>query len=372
MEEEKRILLVDDMAVNLKILNEILGNEYNISVATNGKEALEICASHPPDLILLDIIMPEMNGYEVCRRLKAAESTRDIPIIFVSSMNEVNEETKGLSLGAVDFISKPARPAIVKARVQNQLKIKDQHDQLKHSISLLQHETEILQQKAELGLQAAGLAHDLNNVLNGVLAIEMIPSQLAADPPKTDQINLDIECALESIKMGCKICQGFTCYLRDIEQEKKVHPVLPLLQPLDIYCRKFTGEVVREFQADLPPITCKGYQIKRVLVNLFINATQAIAGQDEAIIRLRAWSENKLVHLAIEDNGPGIAKNILPHIFKERYTTKKTGTGLGLFIVKSIIADHDGTIAAETTEGEGSTFTVSLPVAPAGWERMSL
>ena len=121
---KSRILVVDDTPANIKILADLLRKDYALSVATNGADALDIaCAQDRPDLVLLDIMMPEMDGYEVCRRLKADSKTRDIPVIFITAMSEMEDETKGFSLGAVDYITKPIRPPIVKARVAAQLEL---------------------------------------------------------------------------------------------------------------------------------------------------------------------------------------------------------------------------------------------------------
>ena len=119
-----RILVVDDTPANIKILAELLRKDYLLSVATSGPDALEIAfANDRPDLVLLDIMMPDMDGYEVCRRLKADPRTQDVAVIFVTAMGEVDDETKGFSLGAVDYITKPVQPPIVKARVATHLEL---------------------------------------------------------------------------------------------------------------------------------------------------------------------------------------------------------------------------------------------------------
>jgi serine phosphatase RsbU (regulator of sigma subunit) len=121
---KSRILVVDDTPANIKILADLLRKDYLLSVATSGADALEIARSEdPPDLVLLDIMMPEMDGYEVCRHLKADPMTRDIPVIFITAMSEVDDETKGFSLGALDYITKPIRPPIVQARVAAHLEL---------------------------------------------------------------------------------------------------------------------------------------------------------------------------------------------------------------------------------------------------------
>lgn len=129
-EPRQRILMVDDIAANIKILSAILKHEHDILVATNGNDALEIALVEQPDVILLDVMMPDMDGYEVCTRLKADVRTRDIPVIFISAMNEVEDEARGLEAGGLDYITKPINPAIVKARVRIHLELKRQRDLL--------------------------------------------------------------------------------------------------------------------------------------------------------------------------------------------------------------------------------------------------
>lgn len=129
-EEKPTILIVDDMAANIAILSDLLQEEYRIKVAKNGAKALEIAQSNDIDLILLDVEMPEMNGYEVCKELKNNASTNNIPVIFVTARNDVQDEEYGLNLGAVDYISKPFHPTIVKIRVRNHVALKLKSDWL--------------------------------------------------------------------------------------------------------------------------------------------------------------------------------------------------------------------------------------------------
>lgn len=124
----QNILIVDDARLNIQIMTDILADDYNILSASSGQEALEIAMSQSVDLILLDIIMPGMDGYEVCQRLKRDCQTKNIPVIFISAMTEVKDETKGLEMGAIDYIFKPVNPAIVKVRVKNHLELKRYRD----------------------------------------------------------------------------------------------------------------------------------------------------------------------------------------------------------------------------------------------------
>jgi len=130
--DKSRVLVVDDSSFNITILGEALAEEFEVSVATTGEQALEVASGpEPPDLVLLDIIMPGMDGHEVCRRLKADPATSSIPVIFITSMSEEDDETRGLELGAVDYITKPFSLAIVKARVRAHVELKRQRDILR-------------------------------------------------------------------------------------------------------------------------------------------------------------------------------------------------------------------------------------------------
>ena len=129
------IMVVDDTEANIDILVETLAPDYEVSVAMDGKAALEAIDEDKPDLILLDIMMPEMNGYQVCERLKADESTKNIPVIFITAMTDEEDEAKGLALGAVDYIAKPFSPELVKSRVRNQLELKRHRDHLEELVA---------------------------------------------------------------------------------------------------------------------------------------------------------------------------------------------------------------------------------------------
>jgi len=137
-DDRQIILIVDDTVANIQVLNESLQAEYRILFATNGSEALKVALESIPDLILLDIMMPEMDGYEVCRRVKADPALKDIPVIFTTALSEVTDERKGLDLGAADYITKPFNPDILKLRVKNHLQLKEQRDQLARLVNELQ------------------------------------------------------------------------------------------------------------------------------------------------------------------------------------------------------------------------------------------
>ena len=159
-----KVLLVDDVSENIQILMETLKNEYAIIAATNGERALKLALAEPmPDIILLDIMMPEMDGYEVCKRLKKNEKTRNIPVIFVTAMQEMEDEKMGFDVGAVDYITKPVSPPIVRARVKNHLALEfakrtleEQNQELREAVRLREDVEKITR-------------HDLKSPLNMII-----------------------------------------------------------------------------------------------------------------------------------------------------------------------------------------------------------
>ena len=132
--EQQTILVVDDTPENIDVLRAILGERYKVKAAIDGEKALKICAKSPPDLILLDVMMPRMDGYEVCQRLKGDEATASIPVIFVTAKNEIEDEMRGFLIGAVDYITKPVSPPLVLARVKTHLALYDQNRELEYKV----------------------------------------------------------------------------------------------------------------------------------------------------------------------------------------------------------------------------------------------
>ena len=149
-DELQTVLVVDDVPENIDVLVEVLSPDYRFKAARSAKKALERCDEDPPDLVLLDVMMPEMNGFEACHRLKASARTRRIPVIFVTSRDEVTDETTGFAAGAVDYINKPVSPPVVRARVRTHLAIHDQNRVLEERVRARTHQLTQMQDLATL------------------------------------------------------------------------------------------------------------------------------------------------------------------------------------------------------------------------------
>jgi two-component system, HptB-dependent secretion and biofilm response regulator len=177
--EKPIVLIVDDMPDNLLLMSALLKESYQAKVATNGADALRIAAGDPmPDLILLDIMMPEMDGYEVCRRLKADENTRDIPVIFLTANCEIEDERRGFEAGAVDYLTKPISPPIAMARVRTQLQLKQARDILKDKIRRQTEENHLVAHLMAQMMHAPGLRDD--HVRYWISASELVSGDLVA------------------------------------------------------------------------------------------------------------------------------------------------------------------------------------------------
>jgi sigma-B regulation protein RsbU (phosphoserine phosphatase) len=169
--EKKTLLLVDDAPANIQVANSILKDDYRVRIATSGAKALELVKTAPaPDLILLDVEMPEMDGYEVCRRLKADPETRDIPVIFLTGKTEAEDETRGFAVGAVDYIHKPFSPSVVKARVQTHLALRETREQLAQRLAAIEKELEMARK-----IQLSILPRDVPHIEGLEVAARYIP-----------------------------------------------------------------------------------------------------------------------------------------------------------------------------------------------------
>ncbi len=206
--DKQKILIVDDNRTNIKILIETLKDDYYISFAKSGQKALEIAMLDQPDLILLDIMMPEMDGYQVCRILKSDKKTGNIPVIFITARKEDEDETRGFELGAVDYITKPFSPAIVKARVKTHLSLKNARETLKrHNIVLEQQFTESARELEETKIEATR-ALWLNETFSRYLSPQLI-SQLHAlqDKDLLEAQRRDVTVLFADLRGFTRVCQ---------------------------------------------------------------------------------------------------------------------------------------------------------------------
>ncbi len=366
MKDRKTVLVVDDTPVNIQILVEVLKDECMTIVATNGERALRLAAKDPaPDIILLDIMMPGMDGYETCARLKADEKTRDIPVIFVTAKSEVEDELKGFELGAVDYITKPISPPVVKARVRTHLALKEAREDLAR-------QNEELREAARLREDVENITrHDLKGPLNSIIGLPQIMLQEGSVTGEQAEHLKVIE------ESGYRMLRMINLSLDLFKMERGIYHFEP--SPVDV--QKMIGRIFSEnrglassknislaltVQGEPPQGQAKflvqGEELLcySMFSNLIKNAIEASPEGKTVSVNL---SSSNGGHVEIHNMGTVPEK--IRSTFFEKYATagKKGGTGLGTYSARLIAEVQGGTIGMETSEDEGTTITVTLRLA---------
>lgn len=380
-----RILVVDDTPANLEILGELLRPEYHVSLALNGYDAIRLASSDaPPDLVLLDIMMPDIDGYQVCEALKANKETRRIPIIFVTAIAEIESEEKGLALGAVDYITKPFTPSVVLARVRTHLNLANQTRLLRALVQERTAELEKARMDAESANRAksvflANMSHELRTPLNGILGMTQL---LMVSDPSEEQKQFLRNTRLASDRMLTMV--NDLLELANAEAGAIRHePSLCNLKNnlasfLDGY-RERTAEKGLDFHVEFGDgvpervhIDCK--RARQVLMNVLNNALR-FTNQGSIRLSVKAWKDAEhgrsprslILLFTVKDTGVGIDPARKEHIFEpfaigEDYMTKRySGAGLGLSISRTLVTLMGGSIWLEDTQGKGTTINFTVP-----------
>lgn len=362
------ILIVDDMPSNIKVLGEVLKDLYDIRFARSGKEAMRLVDDTPPDLILLDIMMPGIDGYDVCRALRADRKSRDIPIVFITARDDAGDEAKGFQLGAVDYITKPFNSDIVRARVRTHLELKRHRDHLNDLIKERTRQLIHSDRLATLGTLSAAVAHEIKNPLffiggNAEMALQYYRQG------DYGQIPAKLEKILEGTRRIGRLIENLRGYSQNKERQRLTCRVSDIVKDaLDLIGHRLKTSRIVIVSDDIPPdlkIICDVQAISQVFVNLITNALDAM-GDREGTVTIRSEKKDGKVLVTVRDTGSGISLDKAESIFAPFVTSKPSeqGTGLGLFIVKHLVEDHDGTISLSRNESDGAEFTVCLPGVP--------
>lgn len=363
-----KILVVDDQPVNVQLLKRKLEREgIQVAAAYTGIEALELVQKEKPDLILLDVMMPDMDGMEVCQRLQEAEDTRSIPIIFITARSSKESKLEGLAVGAVDYITKPIDLDETLARVQTQLRFVA----INREMVELQRRLLEARRAATIGAVTQGIAHNLNNLLGVVLGyLDLIKTNY--NKPESVKKNADhVEIAVQRIAsiikqlgslvvksrlpttkyaLGKLIQDGVARYQSDF---KIIHTV-EVENPL--------GDLMIETHVEV---------FEDVLSKVLINAWESYGKKpaDQRPITLRTQLVElpggiQAVEIRIEDRGNGIDPAIRDHMFEPFISTKQTvGVGMGLTVARHALRNMGGEVSMADREGGGSVAVLVHPVA---------
>lgn len=364
MTEKHSILVVDDEKQNRALLSELLKDDHQVLLAKNGIQALERAREHLPDLIMLDVLMPEMDGYQVIRDLKADISTRDIPVIFISALDSAGDEEKGLALGAVDYISKPFHPSIVRARVRNHLSLRAALNQLRAQKQALE-EAAVLRDDVERIMH-----HDLKSPLNGILvATHMLFGETESEEERVEMLKLIEKSGytmLEMISRSLDLYKMEQGLYRFVSQPVDLVPVIKrvmddngaLVRTLHLsVAMRLDGREVDGGDAFMVP--GEATLCYSLLANLAKNAMEASPEQGRVAVDFR--HEGGGFSVAIHNQG-AVPEEIREHFF-DKYATagKAGGTGLGTYSARLMIQTMGGDISFSSSAEQGTTVTVRFP-----------
>lgn len=366
------ILIVDDTPDNLRFLSHVLTEQgYEVKCAVSSSMALTAAFTEPPDLILLDIRMPEMDGYEVCQNLKANELTREIPVIFLSALHEVSDKVKAFASGGVDYITKPFQLEEVLARVESQLTISHLQKQLQQqNLRLQQLNEELMQSNRELEEFAYIVSHDLQEPLRAVSSF----TQLLAE---NYQSCFDAE-AKECISFILDGTTRMRQLIKDLLAYSRLGTRGIEFQPID--CQKVLEVVLADLQVmiaetdakltydSLPTVMGDSVQLAQLFQNLIINAIKFHRPDISPQIKISVELKDGEWLFGVHDNGIGMKPQNFERVFKMfkrlEPSAQYPGTGIGLTICKKIINRHQGQIWVESELGVGTTFYFTIPLLP--------
>jgi len=367
VKNQPSVLMVDDTPANLELLSVMLkGRGYKVRAAVSGKLALQAARNDPPDLILLDISMPEMDGYEVCAKLKSEERLKDIPIIFLSALTETMDKVKAFGAGGVDYIIKPFQFEEVEARVEAHLELRRQKFLLQENYNRLRELEKkrddlvnmiIHDLRTPLTIIAGYnelIAEDRKNILSGESA-----GYISENKKAVKQMIQIVSDVLDTSKMEegqMKLKLG-KCDLGGILEEA-ISGMESLLE----------GRKIR-FTPPVSPVLVRadGELVFRVIQNLLGNALK-YTPDGSGLIQLKLRPAGDRVRVIVSDNGPGIAPEHRQRIFEKfgqvgiREDHKRYSTGLGLTFCKLAVEAHGGSIGVDGEAGKGSSFWFELPV----------
>ena len=361
------VLVVDDEDTNILILTKILRSEYTIYAAKDGQNAIEAAENYLPDIILLDIIMPKMDGYEVIAALKNSEKTKNIPVIFITGLSKTGNEEKGLALGAVDYIIKPFSSAVVKLRIKNQIKI------------LEQRKTEIALWQANAASKAksnflAKMSHEIRTPMNAIIGMaelalrENEPAVIKEHILTVKQAGVNLLSIVNDILDFSKIERG------KVEINEAEYSVSSLVNDVVNIIRMRAIDSQIQFAVNIDssiPGTLFGDEtrIRQALLNTLNNAVKYTEKGHVSFTLLKEDTDENSINLIMKvtDSGRGIKQDDIGKLFDDftqfdvEKNRGKEGVGLGLAITNNIVNAMGGKINVQSEYGQGSTFTISIP-----------
>lgn len=364
----RKILIVDDDRLNIRILAGILNSQgYVLADADSGERALEVYAQFQPDLVLLDVVMPGMNGFETCRALKRLHGDDCSPIIFITAKDTPDDVVEGLTAGGVDYLPKPFQAKEVLARIRTHLQTQLLTEQQKTLVEQLSNANAA--KNKFLGMAA----HDLRNPLASIRGLAEFLHEGVVGPLTPDQLDLVDTILAASQSMLALVNDLLDVAIIEAGELKiatETHSLSDLVEKsvylANIDAAKKQTKIVFTPSQRGPYVSIDSAKMQQVVDNLLSNAVKYSPPGSTVTVGLR--EENSVASIGVRDQGPGIPDNERDRLFKDfgRLSARPTGgeksTGLGLAICRKIVEAHRGTIIAENIPGGGCEFRVTLPL----------
>lgn len=358
------ILVVDDVLANLELLSEMLKEcGYKVRPVPSGDLALQAAENNPPDLILLDVRMPGMNGYEVCERLKANKKLQDIPVLFISGLGEIADKVKAFRVGGADYITKPFQAEEVEARVATHLELQRHRRQLVESYEQLKKLESLRDDLTHM------IVHDLRTPLTNIIGNLQTLQEADYERELTQEfVPVAVEAGQTLLGMVNDLLDISKLEVGQMVLETAEFPVAEVIEAALVSVRGLAAQKGLELSAEVVPPDLQLHadkdKIRRALTNLLGNAVKYTS---EGAVRVQAHSDGASVLISLTDTGEGIPQADCERIFEKfsqveaRSAGRTMSTGIGLAFVKLAIEAHGGKVWVESEVGKGSTFHVSLP-----------
>ena len=367
-EKKGKILIVDDVAQNIQLIANFLKDEYELAFALDGKEALNQAVQTAFDLVLLDIMMPEIDGYQVCRILKGEESTQEVPVIFLTAKTDSESIKKGFESGGVDYITKPFNAGELKARVKTHIQLRWAKEELKRKNEALSQSNRVKDKFFSI------IAHDLKSPLNTFVSLTSLMEDNYEDFSEEERKDF-LQSICEHSKQLSKLLSNLLHWSMHQRGDMKIRPEEVFLKSvleenLELYQQEIRRKKLRIQMEMEPGLKTLGdlSMIQTIFRNLLSNAIKFTPNRGAVEIRGRFYEDRVLVD--IEDTGVGIRKERIPNLFQldqvtsTKGTNYEEGTGLGLILCKEFVKFHRGEIEVKSQPREGTKIRVILQKKP--------
>ncbi len=369
---EVTILVVDDEPINRQVLrNQLEMVGYRVEVAIDGLQGLELLEKLSPQVILLDVMMPRLSGYQTCYRIRQKYSASEMPIILLTAKDQPEDTVRGFQHGANDYLTKPFSREELLIRVRFHLKLSKATSEVYRMMDDLRGMQNQLIQSAKLaavGEMTSGIAHELKTPLAG---ISTILSGVELAKQLHQEIDMDATCS--RVNLLVKRCSAIIEHMRNYSRRtEETHSKTQIIDQLlkntlllvEPQLKRIGGKLELNLARDLPLVMGNDIQLEQVFINLCNNACDAMAQSEERTLTIQSTVEGDEVVVRVSDTGIGMSPAVQKRIFESFFTTKSAdkGTGLGMSISQNIIEQHGGRILFQSEEGKGSTFEVRLPI----------